>query len=61
MMNSHDVIRQLTNTGWTLDRVRGAHHVFAHATRPGHVVIPRPKLDPGRGLIEAICKQAGLD
>ena len=60
-MDSRDLIRQLTNAGWTLDRVRGSHHVFVHATRPGHVVIPHPKKDLGRGLVGAIRRQAGLE
>ncbi len=55
------MIRQLTDAGWTLDRVRGSHHVFVHTTRPGHVVVPHPKKDLGRGLVGAIRKQAGLE
>ena len=60
-MKSRDMIRQLTDAGWTLDRVRGSHHVFVHTTRPGHVVVPHPKKDLGRGLVGAIRKQAGLE
>ncbi|MFM9976936.1 MAG: type II toxin-antitoxin system HicA family toxin [Sphingomonadaceae bacterium] len=40
--------------------MRGSHHVFVHAERPGHVVVPHPKKDLGRGLVKAIRKQAGL-
>lgn len=61
IMNSRDMIRQLTDAGWTLDRMRGSHHVFVHPTRPGHVVVPHPKKDLGRGLVAAILKQAGLE
>ena len=61
IMNSRDLIRQLTHAGWTLDRVRGSHHVFVHNARPGHVVVPHPKKDLGRGLVVAIRKQAGLE
>jgi predicted RNA binding protein YcfA (HicA-like mRNA interferase family) len=43
-----------------LDRVRGSHHVFKHPDRGGHVVVPHPKKDLGRGLIAAIRKQAEL-
>ena len=59
-MKSTDFIRELTKAGWTLDRVRGSHHVFKHAKRPGHVVVPHPKKDLGKGLVSAIRKQAGL-
>jgi predicted RNA binding protein YcfA (HicA-like mRNA interferase family) len=60
MMKSADLIRELNAAGWALDRVRGSHHVFRHPDRGGHVVVPHPKKDLGRGLIAAIRKQAGL-
>ncbi len=59
-MKSADLIRLLEADGWTLDRVRGSHHVFRHSTKPGIVVVPHPKKDLGTGLIAAIRKQAGL-
>ncbi|KAA0676229.1 type II toxin-antitoxin system HicA family toxin [Roseomonas genomospecies 6] len=59
-MRSSDLIRDLMDAGWTLDRVRGSHHVFKHPSRPGIVVIPHPKKDLGTGLVAAIRKQAGL-
>ncbi len=59
-MKSADLIRLLEADGWTLDRVRGSHHVFRHPTQPGIVVVPHPKKDLGTGLIAAIRKQAGL-
>jgi predicted RNA binding protein YcfA (HicA-like mRNA interferase family) len=59
-MKSGDLIRELTMAGWTLDRIRGSHHVFTHPTRPGIVVVPHPKKDLGGGLVAAIRKQAGL-
>jgi predicted RNA binding protein YcfA (HicA-like mRNA interferase family) len=57
---SADLIRELKAAGRVLDRVRGSHHVFKHAVRPGHVVVPHPKKDLGAGLVAAIRKQAGL-
>ncbi len=60
IMKSGDLIRELRAAGWFLDRVRGSHHVFKHATRAGHVVVPHPKKDLGTGLVAAIRKQAGL-
>ena len=60
IMRSADLIRQLKAAGWVLDRVRGSHHVLKHPDRPGHVVVPHPKKDLGKGLVAAIRKQAGL-
>ena len=59
-MTSADVIRELQQAGWILDLVRGSHHVFRHPARPGIVVAPHPKKDPGGGRVSAIRKQAGL-
>jgi predicted RNA binding protein YcfA (HicA-like mRNA interferase family) len=60
IVKSTDLIRELNAAGWVLDRVRGSHHVFKHADRPGHIVVPHPKKDLGTGLVAAIRKQAGL-
>lgn len=59
-MKSADIIRELKLAGWRLDRIRGSHHVFTHAERGGHVTVPHPKKDLGKGLVAAIRKQAGL-
>jgi predicted RNA binding protein YcfA (HicA-like mRNA interferase family) len=59
-MKSADLIRLLETDGWTLDRVRGSHHVFRHPSKPGIVVVPHPKKDLGTGLVAAIRKQAGV-
>jgi predicted RNA binding protein YcfA (HicA-like mRNA interferase family) len=59
-VKSGDLIKELQADGWTLDRIRGSHHVFRHPERGGHVTVPHPKKDLGRGLVAAIRKQAGL-
>lgn len=59
-VKSADLIAELLAAGWQLDRVRGSHHVFKHPSTPGHVVVPHPKKDLGRGLVAAIRRQAGL-
>lgn len=59
-MNSRDLTAELKADGWNLDRVNGSHHMFKHATKPGTVVVPHPKKDLGKGLVNAIRKQAGL-
>jgi predicted RNA binding protein YcfA (HicA-like mRNA interferase family) len=59
-MTSRDLIREVEKAGWVLERIRGSHHVFNHPDRSGHVVVPHPKKDLGKGLVAAIRKQAGL-
>jgi predicted RNA binding protein YcfA (HicA-like mRNA interferase family) len=59
-MKSADLIREIEAAGWRLDRIRGSHHVFKHAHRPGIAVVPHLKKDLGAGLVAAIRRQAGL-
>ncbi len=59
-MKSADLIRELTKAGWTLDRIRGSHHVFRHPSRLGIIVVPHPRKDLGKGLVAKIRKQAGI-
>ena len=59
-MKSKDLIRDLEDAGWVLDRVVGSHHVFKHPTQPGHLTVPHPKKDLGKGLVHKIRKAAGL-
>ena len=59
-MSSADLIREMRQAGWVLDRVNGSHHVFKHPQRPGIVVVPHPKKDLGPGLVKAIRRQAGI-
>jgi predicted RNA binding protein YcfA (HicA-like mRNA interferase family) len=59
-MNSADLMRELKQAGWRLDRIRGSHHVFKHPAKPGIVVLPHPKKDLGAGLVKAIRRQAGI-
>lgn len=60
IVSSADLIRELKKAGWQLDRIRGSHHVFTHPDKGGHVTVPHPKKDLGKGLVAAIRKQAGL-
>lgn len=59
-LKSADLIRELEQAGWTLRRMVGSHHIFVHVTRPGHITVPHPKKDLGKGLVHKIRKQAGL-
>jgi len=59
-MNGKDLSTVLKEHGWTLDRVKGSHHIFI---KPGKRSIPVPvhgSKDLPRGLIKAILKQAEL-
>jgi predicted RNA binding protein YcfA (HicA-like mRNA interferase family) len=60
MMRSADLIREIERAGWRLDRVRGSHHVFRHATHAGRLVVPHPKKDLGKGLVAQIRKEARI-
>ena len=57
---SRELIKLLLADGWQLQRTRGSHHQFVHPTKPGTVTVPHPKKDLGKGLVQAIRKQAGL-
>jgi len=59
-MKSAQLVKLLENAGWSLDRIRGSHHVFKHPDRPGLIVVPHPKKDLGKGLVAAIKRDAGL-
>jgi predicted RNA binding protein YcfA (HicA-like mRNA interferase family) len=59
-MSSADLIKQLRNAGWTLRATRGSHHIFQHPRNGGHISVPHPKKDLGKGLVRKILKQAGL-
>jgi predicted RNA binding protein YcfA (HicA-like mRNA interferase family) len=59
-VKSADLIKRLERANWVLDRIRGSHHVFKHPMHQGHIVVPHPKKDLGKGLLRAIMKQAGL-
>lgn len=58
-----DLVRQLEENGWRLDRIRGSHRQYRHPERPdlrtvtvaGHLSEDVPK-----GTLAAILKQAGL-
>jgi predicted RNA binding protein YcfA (HicA-like mRNA interferase family) len=59
-MKSNDLIRELKRAGWVEDRVVGSHHIFKHPSCPGHLTVPHPKKDLGKGLVHKIRKLAGL-
>lgn len=59
-MKSKDLIAKLLKVGWVLRGSKGAHHIFVHPNKPGHLSVPHPKKDLGVGLSQKLLKQAGL-
>lgn len=56
-MDSKELIRRLKNTGFTLLRVNGSHHVFGHADGR-RVVVKAPCRDIPTGTLRNIFRQA---
>jgi len=56
-----DLLRRLKENGWTLDRVKGSHHIFRHATKPGTVTVAYDQEgdEVPVGTLRSIEKQAG--
>ena len=58
-----DLVKQLEESGWRLDRIKGSHRQYRHSEKPelgtvtvaGHLSEDVPK-----GTLAAILKQAGL-
>ncbi len=59
-MNGAALIRQLLKAGWVLRGVKGSHHIYTHPVRGGHLSVPHPKKDLGKGLARKLLVQAGL-
>lgn len=57
---SKELIKQLEKDGWVLRNVKGGHHVYSHPNKPGHISVPHPKKDLGKGLVAKLKKQAGI-
>jgi predicted RNA binding protein YcfA (HicA-like mRNA interferase family) len=58
-----DLIAQLKDDGWTLDRTVGSHLQFRHPTKPGTVTVPgggKLGKDVPLGTQNSILRQAGL-
>jgi predicted RNA binding protein YcfA (HicA-like mRNA interferase family) len=56
-----EAIRLVEEDGWYLERTRGSHRQFKHASKPGLVTIPgKPSDDLAPGTKNSILKQAGL-
>ncbi len=59
LTNSRDIMRRLKSEGWVEVRVSGSHHVFKKSGNRDTIVLPHPKKDLGRGLVQGIYRIAG--
>ena len=59
-MSSRQVIRQLKADGWALVHVKGSHHQFEHAVKPGRVAVAHPAKDIPKGTLASIERQARI-
>jgi predicted RNA binding protein YcfA (HicA-like mRNA interferase family) len=61
LMKVRDVIQLIEKNGWRLDRQRGSHRQYVHATKPGTVTVAgRLSVDVPPGTLRSILKQASL-
>ncbi|MCH8344679.1 MAG: type II toxin-antitoxin system HicA family toxin [Planctomycetes bacterium] len=62
-MKYRDLIRQLEEEGWRLERTVGSHLQFRHPTRPGTVTVPgggKLSREVPPGTLSSVLKRAGL-
>lgn len=59
-MQSRELIKELEEAGWELQRINGSHHIFKHPDKKLSIPVPHPKKDLPIGTVRAIKKQAGL-
>ena len=54
------IIRILEKKGFTLDRVKGSHHIYYQPETKRRVVVPLHRRDLPKGTLLEILKQAGI-
>jgi predicted RNA binding protein YcfA (HicA-like mRNA interferase family) len=54
-----DLVRLLQQHGWTLEHIRGSHHILRKGGRTLSVPV-HPGRDLGKGLLVRLLKEAGL-
>lgn len=57
--DSRKIIKMLEADGWQLVAVKGSHHQFKHAVKPGRVTVPHPNKGLKTGVVISIYRQAG--
>jgi predicted RNA binding protein YcfA (HicA-like mRNA interferase family) len=58
---SREILRILSDAGWTVRHQVGSHVQLVHPVKPGKVTVPHPKKDLAPGTVRSIARQAGLD
>ncbi len=53
-MNGAEIIRKREKAGWVLRGVKGSHHIYVQPQRGGHISVPHPKKDFGKGLAQKL-------
>ncbi|MBV8871742.1 MAG: type II toxin-antitoxin system HicA family toxin [Metakosakonia sp.] len=56
-MTSRELMKQLQERGWVLDRVKGSHHTFVKAGVAYVITVPHPEKDIAKGTLQKILKQ----
>ncbi|MFB3827441.1 MAG: type II toxin-antitoxin system HicA family toxin [Bryobacteraceae bacterium] len=60
-MKVRDVIKQIEQDGWLLDRTRGDHRQYIHPSKPGTITVSgHTGDDMPSGTLNSILKRAGL-
>jgi len=59
-VQSRQLIKEMEDAGWVLDRVTGSHHIFTHRYSPYTIPVPHPKKDLPIGTVKSIRRRAGL-
>ena len=60
-MKVRDVIKRLESDGWFLNRMRGGHRQFKHATKPGLVTVAgHPSKEMHPETLRSVWKQARI-
>lgn len=61
-VSGREMVAILRQHGWSLDRVRGSHHVMVKPGRPEIITVPVHSNTPLKpGLLSAILRIAGIE
>ena len=58
-MKIRDLVAELNEKGWRLDRIRGSHHVFVHPKAIRSITVPVHGHEIPDFYAKSILKQAG--
>ena len=59
MVTGRDLVRLLRQHGWTLEHIRGSHHILRKGGKTLSVPV-HAGTDLGKGLLGRLLKEAGL-